>query len=222
MTTAPGELRLKKLDGLFWQPGKAVESLDRVYERAVAEGEEAIEWYLKKKLPKQRGAWWLRMSGDSHDRSRRAYPTVDSDVSRRRRSAPVSAGVGVGRGGPRCALDRSRPVPGMLSGWMRFLLTEMRIRRLLQGFQFDWAADKAAWKAAVPTDEQVQGLLARAKAFTIEVSTIVESETSAWTEEFKSSLNSSTRRPRPARAWGRSGGSTSWSPTARLSRTGGR
>lgn len=188
MTAGGDDLRHKKLGGLSWHPDKAAESLDSVCAQAIAEAEDAIEWYLRKKRPKQRGARWLRIAAILMTALAglipiwiQMYPGPGGVAP----FPPAWASVAAALAALLIAFDQFL---GHSAGWMRFLLTEMRIRRALQIFQYDVEAEKATWRAEPPKDEQIQRMLARTKAFAVEVNGIVESETSAWTEEFKSTL----------------------------------
>jgi hypothetical protein len=77
---------------------------------------------------------------------------------------------------------------GLSSAWMRFLTTEIQIRNTLQAFQLDWEIQRATWKGAAPSDEQVQEMLGQCKAFLVQVNALLEQEMAAWIQELQTAL----------------------------------
>lgn len=188
-TTLSGkDLTPKKHETLCWEPGKVTESLEQVFAHAVGEAESAIAWYLKKKRPKQFGARWFRLGAIMATAIAGLIPVWIQMYPKDGGAPPFPpawASVAVAVAAVLIALDQFL---GCSTGWMRFILTEMRIRRILEMFRFDWEAERTAWKGQPPTEDQAQKVLSLAKSFVTEVQTIVEGETRAWAEEFKSSL----------------------------------
>ena len=79
---------------------------------------------------------------------------------------------------------------GLSRGWMRYMETELRLRSLLDNFQYDWEQLRITWPDNSPTPEQVGEALARLKAFVGEINEQIRHETSGWIEEFTDSLKS--------------------------------
>jgi hypothetical protein len=182
------DLGPRKLEGLSWDPAKVNESLDTVAAHASLEAEEAIAWYLKKKRPKELGARWLRVGAILATAIAGLIPIWIQMYPLQGGAPPFPpawASVAVAIAALLIVLDQFL---GCSTGWMRFILTQMRIRRILEVFRMDWETEKSAWKGQPPTAEQVQKMLALARNFLGEVHNLVEGETSAWAEEFKSSL----------------------------------
>jgi hypothetical protein len=75
---------------------------------------------------------------------------------------------------------------GLSTGWMRFIVTQLSLERVLQEFHYDWAF--------LLTQQQEQHLetniplLHRAKDFTLKVEDLVRQETDAWVQEFQSGM----------------------------------
>jgi len=188
-TTASGkDLTPTTRETLSWESGKVSDSLEQIFLHAVGEAEAAIAWYLKKKRPKQLGARWLRLGAIMATAIAGLIPVWIQMYPKDGGAPPFPpawASVAVAVAAVLIVLDQFL---GCSTGWMRFILTEMRIRRILEIFRFDWEAEKAAWKDQSPTQDQTQKMLSLAKSFVTEVQTLVEGETSAWAEEFKSSL----------------------------------
>jgi hypothetical protein len=71
---------------------------------------------------------------------------------------------------------------------MRYITTELHLQQMLDEFQFDWETERAAWKGAAPTDEQLQRALARCRAFVSQVDGLIREEANLWVAEFQESL----------------------------------
>lgn len=77
---------------------------------------------------------------------------------------------------------------GFSSGWTRYMVTELKLFRILQEFQFDWEALRAGPSSTTSGHDIAQKLIARAKACVMELKRAVESETSTWVVDFRQSL----------------------------------
>jgi hypothetical protein len=121
---------------------------------------------------------------------------IDLGLKRSPLIQPVWASIALAIGAALVALDHFF---GFSSGWMRYIAAEQRIRQLLEAFQLDWEMQKANWHEATPSPEQIQGMLARAKEFTMEVTTAVRDETSDWIREFQGAIKQLEKPPRSQR-----------------------
>ena len=75
---------------------------------------------------------------------------------------------------------------GLSTGWMRFIVTQLSLERVLQEFHYDWA-----FLLAQRQEQQVKTnipLLQRARDFTLKVEDLVKQETDAWVQEFQSDI----------------------------------
>lgn len=80
---------------------------------------------------------------------------------------------------------------GLSTGWMRFIVTQLSLERVLQEFHYDWA-----FLLAQQQEQQVKTnipLLKRAKDFTLRVEDLVKQETDAWVQEFQSDIAELTK-----------------------------
>jgi conflict system pore-forming effector with SLATT domain len=181
------DLRPRIFEGLSWEPEKVADSLQRVLAYAVGQAEEAISWYQREKPPKWQAARWLRVAAILSAAIAGTIPILAQIYTTNGVPdfAPAWASVMLALAGTLVLLDRFF---GFSTAWMRFVITEMRIRKALDDFQFDWELERAAWKSGRPNDEQLQRMLGRAKTFVAELNTLVESETALWVEEFQSTL----------------------------------
>ena len=188
MAEKPGKnLEVGILEGLAWTPEARENSLEQVCKFVSDEAQRAIVWYLSKKGTEASGCPFAAFVGyRGYDRSR-AHSSPGTDLHHQWHAAycPGWASVALVCAVACIGLDRFF---GFSSAWMRFLATELQIRNALQAFQLDWEMHKAARQGAPPTDEQVQELLARCKAFLVQVNTYVEQEMAAWMKEFQAAL----------------------------------
>lgn len=186
MATRP-DIKSKPLQALVWDASAILACLEQLVIHAIAEAETAIDWYLGAKRSKQLMARWLRAGAILLTATAGAIPILTQIYATDGKPAfsPAWASFALAVAATLVGLDRFF---GFSSAWIRYITTEMRIRRVLQGFRLDWETDKATWKGQPPNDEQTQRVLARVKSFVLEVATIVETETNAWAEEFQSTL----------------------------------
>ncbi|QEL14857.1 SLATT domain-containing protein [Limnoglobus roseus] len=77
---------------------------------------------------------------------------------------------------------------GFTSGWVRYLIAQQNIARLVYEFEFDWETLRAAWAAGQPTPEQIQAALIRLKKALLDTQQVVEVETAEWATEFKAAI----------------------------------
>jgi len=179
---------LAPLAVLSWRPEDCAESLAAVFDQVTGEARAAIAWYPNKTGRKRRTAMALRVGA--------VIATAGAGVM------PILAQMGVGENGApilqpawasvslavAAALVGLDHYFGFSSGWMRFVATELQLRQQLLEFQMEWATERASWKGASPTDDQVQRVLSRAKAFVLGVSATVLEETNTWIAEFQTTL----------------------------------
>lgn len=62
MPKLSGDIRTITLPPLVWDPPQCVESLHKLVAHGSARAEEPVNWYLKAKRSRRRGARWLRMA----------------------------------------------------------------------------------------------------------------------------------------------------------------
>jgi hypothetical protein len=170
------------LGALAWDAANTERSLTAVFAHAAGTAEVAIHWYLQKKRPKQKNArrtrgWAIFLAAVAGlvPMVAQMYPRIP----------PVWASVALGGAAFLVVLDRFF---GFSSAWMRYISTELQIRQLLDEFRLDWEAERATWKGAPPTEEQVQKALLRCRSFVTQVNAIVREETSLWVTEFQETL----------------------------------
>ncbi|MEV8631079.1 SLATT domain-containing protein [Streptosporangium sp. NPDC051023] len=77
---------------------------------------------------------------------------------------------------------------GLSSGWMRDMVSAHTIRQRLHEFQLDWAG-LGARDALAGQETPVQEYLELVRAFIVDLSEIVNNETTEWATEFKEGLS---------------------------------
>lgn len=172
------------IQGLRWDGTSCEASLDAVYNHVAGSAETAISWYLKAKRPKQRLARWIRGSAIGLAAIAGIIPML-AEIPRYRGIDPVWASIVLGIAAALIMLDRFF---GFSTAWVRYISTELHLRQILDEFRLDWETERAAWKNANPTEEQVQKALASCRAFVAKVNAIVVEETNLWVAEFQDTL----------------------------------
>jgi hypothetical protein len=187
---------------LDWSGGQREASLQQVFSHVTKLANDAIEWYIAAKNTKRVYARAIRMLAILLGAVAALLPTVSEIVESTRGMSErlIPAGwtaVLLGIVGALLLLDRFF---GFSTGWMRYIRTELQLRQIAQEFQLDWEAERSGWQGSDPTPDQTLAMLARCKAFVTQVNTIVRDETTAWVEEFESTLRQidESAKARPA------------------------
>jgi len=168
-----------------------VKFVSEIYDYANGKAQEAITWYLDKKWSKQKTAQGLRFAAIIFTTIGGVIPLVIA--SRVLASAGVTNAVEWGQfgyvalalAGACVFLDKFF---GYSSGWMRYITTAMKLQRMVEEFNVDWAILSAAVKGNAPDATERETMLRRAQTFLQSVLTEVESETAAWAAEYRSNL----------------------------------
>ena len=163
-------------------------SLQAVYHHVSTQASAAVAWYLQARVPKKRWAHVLRVVAILAAATAGIMPMLSQIVVRedgRSYIAPVWASVCLGIAAAAVALDHFF---GFSTAWMRYLATELQIRRILEPFQIDWEIERTKWASGTPNPEQTAQALSRCRTFLGETNAFIEQETNAWIAEFQSTL----------------------------------
>ncbi len=171
------------LQSLSWKPEDCEQSLMLVFKHVRNHTLEAIAWYVRARTPKRRVAYGARFLAIVLVGVAGFLPLVEGTLVPNLN--PLWITIAIAAGGGALAFDRAL---GSSSGWIRCIKTEMQLRDALQSFELEWEADRATWQGKPPQLEQVRGMLRRARTFAAQMNAIVQEETNAWVEEFKSSI----------------------------------
>lgn len=80
---------------------------------------------------------------------------------------------------------------GFSSGWIRYITTEMEIRRQIDLFEIQWEIERSKTALCPDTDfgcERATELLQMLKDFTAQIGQLVKQETESWASEFQDSI----------------------------------
>ncbi|MBT3881398.1 MAG: SLATT domain-containing protein [Candidatus Scalindua sp.] len=181
------DLKFVNLEGFSWTSDERINSLEQVFKYVSSEAQQAINWYLSKKNSKRIWARILRFAAILATTVAGLIPLLSQIfISNQKISvSPAWASVALVVAVALVGFDKFF---GFSSAWIRFLTTEVQIRKTLQAFQIDWEIQKATLKGAGPSDEQVQDMLVRCKTFLTQINVILENEMIAWKQEFQAAL----------------------------------
>lgn len=184
------------LDQLCWKSEDAERSLGRIYRHVVDGTQSAIDWYMRAIRRKRWVAYTIRFFAILLVAVAGLIPLLDSvhekyvlpadrlpwvEMALDTAWATVILAVAAALVG----LDRFF---GYSSGWMRFIRTELELRRLLVDFELDWQRHRASWQGRPPLPTQVDLALQRCRDLSRQVNDVVHEETSLWIQEFRDSL----------------------------------
>ena len=178
-----GDLYATPLNDLSWKAQDSEPSLAAVFDHVRRDALEAANWYSRAKRPKRRVAAGARLLAIFAVGAATLLPLIDGVTAVTIPPLWVSIAIAVGAG----AIGFDRFI-GSSTGWIRYIKTELQIRDALEDFELEWQSQRAAWQGSDPSPEQVVAMLNRAKAFAIQINTIVQEETNAWAEEFQGAM----------------------------------
>ena len=181
------DIQAAAVDALALPAKGPEEVLYQLFTRLTQKAQDVITWYQQSKRPKRRGAIWLRVGAILLGAAAGLLPLLLQILTRDGVPpfAPAWSSVAVGLAATLLLLDRFF---GCTSAWIRYIKAELLIQHLLEQFQLDWQAELAMAAGGQLDGRKVRKLLERAKTFLSQVNQVVQDETNAWIEEFRSSL----------------------------------
>jgi hypothetical protein len=188
---------------LEWGPGRSQASLNTVFQNAQLQAIKAIQWYEEHRRPQKRWARAFRCGALVLAGIAGILPIVsqilltqypDGGIS----LSPAWASVALALAAGLIGFDRFF---GCSSSWLRYCVTDIRLKELLRAFQLDWQIADAARNAAGDRsqEERVTSMLRRARAFEMDVQALIRQETELWRHEFQSTLTQIDETARIAR-----------------------
>ena len=176
-----------------WDATKSDESLILVHQWAVNKAHERIDWYKDNSKTKRILSVLLRIIVIFFVAAGGLCPLIDAtEVFKQLGIDSFTLGkwgyVSIALAAAIVGFDKFF---GLSTGWMRFIVTQLSLERVLQEFHYDWA-----FLLAQQQEQQVKTnipLLQRAKDFTLKVEDLVKQETDAWVQEFQSDIAELTK-----------------------------
>jgi hypothetical protein len=158
--------------------GEPAERLEELYRWAEEGALRTVEWYLRDRMGKRRGARVLRAAAACCATAGALLPLIELTGAA---DSTAQWGYLALLGALAClAFDR---VLGLTSGWMRDVATAQAVQRRLEALRFDWASESVR-EVLGPTEgtaaEAAERCLAILRRFCDDVADLVRMETSDW------------------------------------------
>jgi SMODS and SLOG-associating 2TM effector domain 2 len=194
------------LSELDWSERNRGESIAALKAYVTRRANDAVAYYQYAKKPKKQWAIWLRMGSLIFAGLAGIIPIVSQLFAREDGSPviqPAWASIALALAAGSLAIDRFF---GYSTAWMRFMASELKVRRALDAFELEWEASRSSWSGREPSDEQVQEMIGRANRFLATIGDIVREETEQWMTEFREAMRQLDERAKAAAALDRRGG----------------
>ncbi len=172
-----------------WNKAQPQQSLEAVYSWAVKNAEQSIAYYMVKKKPNRTLSRGLRFFSIFFVAVGALCPLIDATKVVEKY---VSPDISLAQWGY-VFLAVSAAIVGFdyyfghSSGWMRYIVTEIAVSRLLKEFQIDWAILEVE-QTKNSTETKMLVFLERAKTFTLQIENLVKQETDSWVTEFQANI----------------------------------
>ena len=119
-----------------WIPDETKESLDSIYNWAIAKAEDQINWYQAKRGPKRSGSQWIRAISVCVVVLGALCPLIDAAAAsvfptKLSQWGYVLLAVAAG-------LFSYDKYFGLSTGWVRYVQTEWALRKALTEFRYNW------------------------------------------------------------------------------------
>jgi len=182
------DIQIPDIGELVWDAENQAASLEKVisYSRKIAL--DAYQWYLVEKKSKKQYTKILRIGVIVSSAIAGILPIISEilrnawETSSSIWLSPAWASVAVAIAGTLILFDRFF---GVSSGWMRYIEAMMKIRTVLNEFDFDCVNAKISRQ----TDTfQIQQMVIRCNTLVKQVNLIVLEETRKWDQEFRDAL----------------------------------
>ena len=190
-TKPHGELSCFPLSELSWKPEDCESSLNAVFKHVRQDALNAIGWYVAARRPKRRLATGARLLAVTLLGAAALLPLMEGIIFTR--IDPIWISLTIAAAAAAIGLDRAL---GSSSGWIRCIQTELQLRDALEAFELEWETARASWRGECPSAEQTSAMLQSAKTFAARVNIVVQEETNAWVNEFRSSISQLDERIR--------------------------
>ena len=172
-----------------WDPAQKRESLNKVFEAALKQGQSAIDWYQDNIRTQRLGSRIIRLLAIFLASLGALIPLIGPPVQKLlnvKDFDPQWGYIAFATAAVLLAVDRFY---GFSTGWVRYIKTQLALERALTDVRYDWTALVAKLKAPEPTPEELPPMLQRLKDFVDFVHSQIQQETEAWVLEFQTNLS---------------------------------
>ena len=168
-----------------WNLGSDDQSLLDIYMKCEKHADNAISWYLHSRLSKKYCARILRFGAIVLTALAGIIPVLSELHIGQISIQPSWSAVALGLAGLLIGIDHYF---GCSTAWMRYIVTEHKIRQHLHEFRLDNEINKAAWDKGELSTEIVKNNLIRCKYFLVLVDQMIRDETEQWIAEFQKTI----------------------------------
>jgi len=168
-----------------WDSNSAEQSLLDTYKMCESHAEKAIQWYLDARIGKKIWARILRLGVILLTALAGIIPILAQLKIDHLSVQPGWSAVALGIAGLFLGIDRYF---GCSTAWMRYMVTEHKIRQALHEFRFDNEIDRAEWQQTTLETEKIKTNLLRCRDFISQVDQLIREETDQWVNEFKNTI----------------------------------
>lgn len=179
------DLKFGNFPTLQWETGKLAAPLNQICTYAISNAQQSIDWYLRKRQLRRHFCRICRLSVILLTAFAGLLPLINEIAGEKQALHSLWAAVALGVAATLVLMDRFY---GFTSGWIRFLLTAMRLIQALEAFRFEVEQEKLSWGSPEPTPEQAAALLEQIRQFHAKALGIVNDETKAWAAEFTEAI----------------------------------
>lgn len=180
--TAPQDIQPAAFPTPSWQPQDVDGSLDALAAWVESQAAASIGWYLREKRSKARWSRTLRIAAIVLATIGAAVPFVSAIAN----EVALQWGyLAFALAGAAMAFDRFF---GLSSAWMRYLMAELSIQRILQDLRLQRTLLHAARAGVSPLPDDIAAELGLLSRTAEALHTVVEQETLAWVSEFQTNV----------------------------------
>ena len=165
-----------------WNASNPSESIVNLYNWTIKETQGRINWYIRNSVVKKFGSQWIRIFVIVFAAVGALCPFVDATGIFIKTPLAQIGKWGYVFFALAAAIFLFDKYFGLSTGWMRFVVTQLTLERMLKEFQYNWVNLNIQ---GVP----VQTMSDQLKNFCVQVEIQVKQETDAWVIEFQNDIN---------------------------------
>jgi len=170
-----------------WNSNEQGESLVLVYQWAIRNAQDHIAWYVQRKEIQKRWSQRLRAMSIISAAVGAVCPLVQATHFFGNTLTLGQWGyVLLALSAAFISYDRFF---GLSSGWMRYMVTQLALEKMLKAFQYDWIMLTARQESKDMPETGPLEMLQELKEFSLGFDAVIQKETNAWVAEFQSNIS---------------------------------